>query len=113
VNKQTMPRDPVRHQRQVRAEPAWIVAEHTDGALVVAVGIVCSVVRPWEIHSSGRYLVAPDDLAVIRVDSVLMQPGFEPRDTPAPGDLLGAGHLAELRRNADQWRAEAFWGFEQ
>ncbi|GGN94103.1 hypothetical protein [Nocardia rhizosphaerihabitans] len=106
MNKQTMPRDPVRHQRQVRAEPAWIVAEHTGGTLVVAVGNVCIV-------SSGRCLVAPDDLAVIRVDSVLIQPGFEPRDTPAPGDLLGAGHLAELRRNADRWRAEASWGFEQ
>lgn len=82
---------------------AWIVAERGDGAQVVAVGPVCLVVDHRDVDVTGRYTVAPADLPVLLLDSLLARPGFRPRNEAAPHDLLNPEQLAEMWRQATEY----------
>lgn len=73
-----------------------IVGRYADGALVVAVGGACVAVGLDRIDDAGRWVTAPEDLAVTLVSDAAATTGFAAADEPMPDGLLSADQIATI-----------------
>ncbi|MEV6562784.1 hypothetical protein AB0M22_44190 [Nocardia sp. NPDC051756] len=73
-----------------------LVCRHADGAVVVAVGGACVVVRPDALDDEGRCATAPSALSMTLVSAAAVESGFVAIDEPMPDALLSAAQIATI-----------------